>query len=112
MIRIARIFAFIIGTLTLIWQLVQIVTGNAINQFLIPDLLLGIALVGASFLTPTQRGVSLLLAAFGFTAGVFAVATFGGLLTQTYDFGAFTTTIGLIPSTIFMFLLVGYIRSE
>ncbi len=101
----ARIIAFAIGLLTLLWQVMKIAQGNFQNLFFIPDIILGIALIAASLVKINNNGVLYLLLAYVFSVGVFGTATFGGLLTGTYDFGAFTTTVALIPCIIFIVLL-------
>jgi peptidoglycan/LPS O-acetylase OafA/YrhL len=92
-----RILTFITGLLTLGWQIMQIAKGNAKNLFLIPDIILGIVLMVAAVLKPEGKNISWLIATLGYACGVFATATFGGLIMGTYDFGAFTTTVGLVP---------------
>lgn len=101
----ARIIGFIIGLLTLLWQVMQIAQGNFQNLFFIPDIMLGAALISASLVRTNRNGVLYLLLAYAFSVGVFGTATFGGLLTGTYDFGAFTTTVALVPCIIFIVLL-------
>ncbi|MDX2061858.1 MAG: hypothetical protein SFY70_02235 [Bacteroidia bacterium] len=105
MYTLARIFGGIIGGLTLAWQGWQVALGEAQNFFFIPDVLLGIFLVVASLRNESPRAVAGLLWAYGYTTGVFATATFGGLLMGTYDFGAATTSVGLVPSICFSVLL-------
>jgi peptidoglycan/LPS O-acetylase OafA/YrhL len=95
--KLVRILAFITGLLTLGWQIMQVAQGNAKNLFLIPDIILGIVLMVAAVLKPEGKNISWLIAALGYACGVFATATFGGLTMGTYDFGAFTTTVGLVP---------------
>jgi peptidoglycan/LPS O-acetylase OafA/YrhL len=95
--KLVRILAFITGLLTLAWQVIQVVKGNGQNIFLVADIILGIALMVTALLKPTDKNISWLMAALGFACGVFATATFGALTMGTYNFGAFTTTVGLLP---------------
>jgi peptidoglycan/LPS O-acetylase OafA/YrhL len=95
--KLVRILVFSIGLLTLTWQLIEVIKGNIQNIFFIVDILLGIALIVTATLKPNAINTSWLNAALGFACGVFATATFGGLTMGTYNFGAFTTTVGLIP---------------
>jgi peptidoglycan/LPS O-acetylase OafA/YrhL len=94
--KIVRILAFATGLLTLAWQVLQIVNGKGQNIFLIADIILSFALMATAFLKLSDRNISWLQAALGFSCGVFATATFGGLTMGTYNFGAFTTTVGLV----------------
>lgn len=105
MIKTARIFAFVIGSLTVLWQVLQVVDGNFRNLFFPSDLLLGVALMITALLKPSSKNLLLLLAAYAFSAGVFATATLGGILVGSYDFGAFTTTVALVPCFVFLVLL-------
>ena len=105
MIQWARIFAYLIGGLTLLWQGSEVLNGRLLNQFLIADIILGILLITAARFPNQQNAALALFAAYAYSVGVFMVVTTGGLLLNRYDFGAFTTTSGLIPCTIFSFLL-------
>jgi peptidoglycan/LPS O-acetylase OafA/YrhL len=93
--KLVRILAFSTGILTLVWQILQIVKGNGQNIFLIADIILSVLLMVTALLKPNAKNTSLLIIALGFACGVFATATFGGLTMGTYNFGAFTTTVGL-----------------
>ncbi len=104
-VRLGRFFAFIIGLLTLLWQVIQVANGNFKNLFFTPDILLGLGLILASLVRPRIKAILALIIAYAFSSGVFATATFGGLLVGSYDFGAFTTTLALIPCIIFLALL-------
>jgi peptidoglycan/LPS O-acetylase OafA/YrhL len=95
--KLVRIVTFIIGLLTLGWQFMQIAQGKIKNLFLIPDIILGILLMMVALLNPEGKNVKWLITALGYACGVFATATFGGLTMGTYNFGAFTTTLGLLP---------------
>ncbi len=105
MIRLARSFAFLIGSLTLVWQAWEVSQGRLFNQFLVADIILGILLMVAAGLPNRFNSVLTMLIAYAYSCGVFMVATTGGLLLSTYDFGAFTTTLGLIPCSVFTILL-------
>lgn len=94
--KIVRVLTFITGFLTFAWQVLQVIQGNGKNLFLVPDIILGILLVAVAFLKPTVDNEKWLIAALSYACGVFATATFGGLVMDTYDFGAFTTTVGLV----------------
>ncbi len=107
--KTVRIIAFLTGFLTLAWQVLQIVKGNGMNIFLIPDIILGIVLMITSFLKPIGSNVNWFIAALAYSCGVFATATFGGLLMNTYNFGAFTTTLGLVPC---LFSIIWIIRKN
>ncbi|MEM7575452.1 MAG: hypothetical protein AAF433_21290 [Bacteroidota bacterium] len=106
LITTARILAILIGSLTLLYQVMEIANGNALNFFLVGDIILGIVLIAAAFTQPVARRPLYLLTAFAYTSGVFMIATFGGLVVGTYDFGAFTTTVGLIPALAMVVLLL------
>jgi CDP-diglyceride synthetase len=95
--KIVRVIAFVTGLLTLAWQMIQIAKGNGQNIFLIADIILGMVLMATAWLKPNGKNTSWLIAALGYTCGVFATATFGALTMGTYNFGAFTTTAGLVP---------------
>jgi peptidoglycan/LPS O-acetylase OafA/YrhL len=95
--KVIRITTFLVGILTLVWQVVQVANGKAQNMFFVADIILGIALMATALLKPTDKNTIWLIAALGYACGVFATATFGGLTMRTYNFGAFTTTLGLIP---------------
>ena len=112
MTRTARTFAFIIGSLTVLWQIMQVVEGNFRNLFFPTDLILGAALMITALLKPTIKNQLLLLAAYAFSVGVFATATLGGMLVGSYNFGAFTTTIALVPCSIFLVLLAKNLNAE
>jgi hypothetical protein len=101
----AKVVAIIVGALTLAWQVLQIINGKAINMFLIADIILGIALIAAALKANTKNGEIYLLIAFAFSAGVFATATFGGLTMGTYNFGAATTTLALIPCLFYTYTI-------
>ena len=104
-VRLGRVFAFVIGLLTAVWQVMQVANGNFRNLFFTPDILLGVGLILASLVKPGNNAILALIIAYAFSSGVFATATFGGLLVGSYDFGAFTTTLALIPCIIFLALL-------
>ena len=106
LITVARVLAVITGSLTLLYQFMEVLNGNAKNLFLVGDIVLGIVLIAAAFARPVASRPLYLLAAFAYTSGVFMIATFGGLVVGTYDFGAFTTTIGLVPSLAMVVLLL------
>ncbi len=112
MISSAKIIGAIIGLLTIAWQIMQIVNGKAFNMFLIADFILGIALILAAISKVKKNQPLYLLMAFMFSAGVFATATFGGLMTNTYNFGAITTTLALIPCVIYSVLLAKYLVTK
>jgi peptidoglycan/LPS O-acetylase OafA/YrhL len=95
--KVVRILTFITGLLTLAWQVIQIINGKAQNVFLVADIILGILLIAVALMKPEPQKKSWLIAALGYACGVFATATFGGLTMGTYNFGALTTTLGLIP---------------
>jgi hypothetical protein len=109
MLKTARIIGFITGLLTLAWQVIQIMNGKGENIFLVADIILGIFLIISSLVNETKNGSLYLLLAYTYSAGVFSVATFGNLTIGTYNFGAFTTTLGLVPSVIFMVLISKHI---
>jgi peptidoglycan/LPS O-acetylase OafA/YrhL len=94
--KAVRIIAFSTGLLTLVWQIMQIANGKGQNIFLIADIILAIVLMATALLKPEGKNVTWLIAALGFACGVFSTATFGGLTMDTYNFGAFTTTVGLL----------------
>ncbi len=104
--KLVRILAFSVGLLTLVWQIVQITNGKGQNIFLIADIILGIVLMITAFLKPNHNNANWLIAALGFACGVFATATFGALTMGTYNFGAFTTTLGLVPCFISLLWLI------
>jgi peptidoglycan/LPS O-acetylase OafA/YrhL len=95
--KLVKILAFSTGLLTLVWQIMQVANGKGQNIFLIADIILGIALMVTASLKTNDKNTSWLNAALGFACGVFATATFGALTMSTYNFGAFTTTVGLVP---------------
>jgi hypothetical protein len=105
MTRLARIFAFLIGGLTLLYQVGEVLSGRLFNQFLVADLVLGILMIAAAGVPNRFNSVLAMLVAYAYACGVFMVATTGGLLISRYDFGAFTTTVGLFPCSIFTVLL-------
>ncbi|MBW4558337.1 MAG: hypothetical protein KME59_20900 [Trichormus sp. ATA11-4-KO1] len=105
MIRLARVFSLLIGGLTLIWQGWEVVNGRLFNQFLIADIILGIFMIIAAVLPNRFKSVLTMLVAYAYSGGVYMVATTGGLLLSEYNFGAFTTTLGLFPCIIFVILL-------
>lgn len=103
--KIIRILAILVGFGTVIWQISEWSQGRAQNMFFVADVVIGLYL-GLSAFIPSARSAQVnLLAAFGLIAGVFSVATFGALTMGIYDFGPFTTTIGLIISLPCMFVL-------
>ena len=91
-----RIVAILVGFGTVLWQVMQWQSGNWQNMFFWPDILVGLFLGGAAFLKGPRLPALLMLAGFGLMAGIYSVATLGTLTMGTYDFGAFTTTVGLI----------------
>lgn len=105
MIRSARIFAALIGGLTLMWQGGEVLNGELLNRFLVADIILGLLMIVAAALPRRYDSVLAMLVAYAYSSGVYAVATTGGLLLGSYDFGAFTTTLGLVPCAIFVILL-------
>lgn len=105
MIRLARVFALSIGGLTLLWQAWEVINGRLFNQFLIADVLLGLGLIVAALLRNRLYSSLAMLIAYAYSVGVFMVATTGGLLMSKYDFGAFTTTLGLVPCSLFTVFL-------
>ncbi|WP_287127479.1 hypothetical protein [Candidatus Cyanaurora vandensis] len=105
MINLARFFALLIGGLTLVWQGWEVISGRLFNQFLAADIILGIFMIIAAVLPNRFNSALAMLAAYAYSCGVFMVATTGALLLSKYDFGAFTTTLGLIPCSIFVVLL-------
>ena len=91
LISVARVLAVITGSLTLLYQLMEVLNGNAKNLFLVGDIILGIVLIAAAFARPVARRPLYLIAAFAYTSGVFMIATFGGLVVGTYDFNLVKT---------------------
>jgi hypothetical protein len=95
--KTVRIITFLVGLLTLVWQGMQVANGKAQNMFFIADIFLGAFLIASAILKPIEKNISWLMVALAYASGVFSTATFGGLTMGTYNFGAFTTTLGLIP---------------
>lgn len=112
MVKLARVFAFLVGGLTLVWQGWEVISGRLFNQFLIADIILGIFLIAAAMLPNRFHSALAMLVAYAYSGGVFVVATTGGLLLSKYNFGAFTTTLGLISCSIFVVLLSPLVDSK
>ena len=109
---IIRIFAAGIGASTWAWQIYQIASGHTSNMFLVADIILGAFLIAAALMKPGKSTDAVLLSAFSYATGVYFVPTFGSIVTNNYDFGAFTTTIGMIPSAIISALLIHNLRQS
>ena len=86
----------VVGVATFIWQMIELMNGNARNMFFAADIIFAVALVAAALIKHDAKASAAMLVAFSGMAGVYAVATFGALTTGTYAFGPFTTTVGLI----------------
>lgn len=91
-----RTIALIVGIGTLLWQVIQLVNGNAQNMFFVADIIFAGALAIAALIKNKPKAIAAMQVAFSGLAGVFAVATFGALTMGTYAFGPFTTTVGLL----------------
>lgn len=106
----ARVFAYIVGGLTLLYQVLEVSSGNLTNRFLVADIILGVGLIAAA-VVPARLAASLaMLAGYSYAAGVFVSATTGGLLQAEYDLGAASTTVGLVPCVVFIVLLGRWLK--
>ena len=104
--KIVRVVAVLVGFGTVLWQVLQWQSGNWQNMFFWPDIIVGLFLGGAAFIRQERKAALLMLAGFGLMAGIYSVATLGTLTLGAYDFGAFTTTVGLVfclPAMAFLF---------
>lgn len=107
----ARVFAVVVGGLTLIYQIWQVSSGNGANQFLVADIVLGVCLIVSASLSARFVAALAMLAAYSYAAGVYVVATAGGLLLGMYDLGVASTTLGLVPCVAFIILLGRWLSS-
>ena len=96
MLKIIRIVAVLVGLGTVLWQVMQWQSGNWQNMFFWPDIIVGLFLGFAAFVKVERWASILMLVGFAGMAGIYSVATLGTLTMGAYDFGAFTTTVGLV----------------
>ena len=101
-LAVIRIITFLVGFLTVAWQILQAVTGNVSNAFFIPDLVVGVPLTLATLWPSTQTSFTIIelvwLIGLSSMSGIYLVASFGALSLGEYtdDVGPATTSIGLV----------------
>ena len=111
-LAVIRIITFLVGFLTVAWQILQATSGNVANAFFIPDLIVGVPLMIATLWpksTKTSFTIIELVWLIGLSSmsGVYMVASFGALSLGEYtdDVGPATTSIGLVVCTPCMVIL-------
>lgn len=97
MIRPTRLGAAALGVALLAWQVVNAARGRFVHAFLVPDLVLGVGLLGSALIRRDRPAAAALLAMFAATLGVFLSATSARLLLGGYDLGTALTSLGLVP---------------
>ena len=102
-----RVLTFLIGFLTVAWQILQAATGNWANAFFFPDLIVGVPLTIASFFAASFKVELSWLIGLSSMSGIYLVSAVGaateGMFTDSW--GPTSTAIGLFVCFPFMYIL-------
>ena len=93
-----RVVTFLVGFLTVAWQILQAATGNWANAFFFPDLIVGVPLTIATFFSASFVVELSWLVGLSSMSGIYLVSAIGaateGMFTDSW--GPTTTAIGLV----------------